>query len=196
MSADHAADDGDVLGRLGLEVDVGLGRGLVAARVDDDQLEAALLGVVEPLPGVGLRQAGGDRDQRVRADDHAHVGGGRALVQRHPHAHEPLGDGLARLVDRRGDPPARVAERLPERVASVARSTCSRARTCRCRGRPRGGRARRRCAASCAAISSMACTTAMGVNEPSGWRARECSRRSGWVCISGRARPLMQLYPW
>ena len=116
IEADHAADDGDVLGRLRLQVDVGLRRGLVPAGIDHDQLEAALLGVVQPLPRIGLRQSGGDRDQRVRADDHAHVGGGRTLVQGHPDAHEALRDRLAGLVDRRGDPPTRVADRLAERV--------------------------------------------------------------------------------
>ena len=45
------------------------------------------------------------------------------------------------------------------------------------------------------AISSSACSLEIGWNVPSGMRFIDVRIRSGWLCWSGRCRPLMHVYP-
>ena len=95
----------------------GLLRGPRAARIDDDDLAAALADRPDPAAHVGRREQRPVRDQRVGAEDHQVVGavdvGDRDAE---PGAeHEAGGDLLRHLVDGRGRVDVLRAERLAER---------------------------------------------------------------------------------
>ena len=97
--AEDAGEQGGVLARLHLQEDVGLLRGLGAARVDDDELHAALLRLVEALGGVVLGDAAPHGDGGVGADEHPDVGVVEHLGAGAPVAVVGAGDGLGGLVD-------------------------------------------------------------------------------------------------
>ena len=97
--AEDAGEEGGILARLHLQEDVGLLRSLGAARVDDDELHASLLGLVEALRWVVLGNAAPHGDGGVGADQHPDVGVVEHLGTGAPVAVVGAGDGLGGLVD-------------------------------------------------------------------------------------------------
>ena len=197
--SDHLAQDpgehrGIVSGSR-LDVERRALRGLAAARVDHDELETAGLGALEAASGIRVGNAAGDRDERIRTDQHPDVGLVEGVAAGEPLTVGGGGGLLAGLVDRA----AREAQAKAQRIHPGRRHR-RRLRQL-VEERPRVHRD----GVGSVAIEDRLQPHGDLVHRPLGvdrlerarWpsRAREWRRRFGLVCISGKCFPLRQKKP-